>query len=503
MKYVLIALAGVLLFLPGRTRPPSTLHEQGSVALTPGSGEEAARQESRDALMKAVSQRWTGDLDGMIQRRLIRVLTVHSKTQYFVDQGTQRGLTYDAFRLFEDQLNAELKTRQLRVNVVFLTVSYDDLIPALEEGRGDVVAAGELMTEWRKEKVDFTNPTASHVSVVVVTGPGAPPIHTLEDLGGKEVYLQPSRFPQRGVDEFNARLAKAGRPPVRIRPASDVLSNEDILEMVNAGIAPITVAYGYLADFWRQVFPNLVVHHDLAVASDREIAMMVRKNNPQLLARLNAFLALYPEGSLERNILLQKYLKRGTYAKQVTSKQGVARFERVVNYMREYSAKYQLDYLLMGALGYQESGLDQNKRGGSAIGVMQVTPATGSAMKVGDIRQLGPNIHAGVKYIRSMMDQYYADDPMTPLNKTLFTLASYNAGPGRIKQMRELAVQRGLDPNKWFNNVELVTGEVVGRVPVQYVSNIYKYYLAYTMLTEQAEARRKAKGGHAVPDRAP
>jgi membrane-bound lytic murein transglycosylase MltF len=458
-----------------------------------GAGNVSGEQES-DAFMKIVAQKWTGDLDGMIQRRLIRILTIYSKTNFFVDLGTQRGLTYDSFKIFEDDLNKELKNKNIRVHVAFVPVANDDLVPALQEGRGDIVAAGKLITEWRKEKVDFTNPTKSHVSAIVVTGPGAPSITTVQDLGGKEVYLQLSEVSQRGVDSFNAMLAKTGRPPVKIRPAPEVLAPEDILEMVNAGIVPITLTPDYLAQFWQQVFPNIVLHKDVAVRSEGQIAMMVRKNSPQLLAKLNAFIARYPEGSRERNVLLQKYLKDTKYARQVTSKQEAAKFQRVVQYMRKYSDQYGLDYLLMGAQGYQESTLDPNKRSPvGAIGVMQVMPATGKDMNVGDITQLEPNIHAGVKYIRFMMDQFYANEPMDTLNKGLFTFASYNAGPGRIKQLRERAAKRGLDRNKWFNNVELVAAEAIGRETVQYVSNIYKYYLAYKMLTEQREARQKAK----------
>jgi membrane-bound lytic murein transglycosylase MltF len=124
---------------------------------------------------------------------------------------------------------------------------------------------------------------------------------------------------------------------------------------------------------------------------------------------------------------------------------------------------------------------------------MQVMPATGKEQKVGDITQLEPNIHAGVKYIRFMMDQYYKDEPMDRLNKGLFTFASYNAGPARISQLRKRAAARGLDPDKWFNNVEVLAAESIGRETVQYVSNIYKYYLAYQMYTEGQEQRAKAR----------
>jgi membrane-bound lytic murein transglycosylase MltF len=146
------------------------------------------------------------------------------------------------------------------------------------------------------------------------------------------------------------------------------------------------------------------------------------------------------------------------------------------------------------AQGYQESRLDQNARNPSgAIGVMQMLPSTGKHMGFSDITKIEPNIHAGVKYIRFMMNQFYANEPMDRLNKGLFTFASYNAGPGRVAQLRRLAAKRGLDPNRWFNHVEVIAAEKIGRETVRYVSNIYKYYLAYKMVTEQSEERAKVK----------
>jgi membrane-bound lytic murein transglycosylase MltF len=461
----------------------------------------AANAQSQDPEAQADEERaivikpWTGDLDGMIERRRIRVLTTYSKTMFFVDKGTQLGLTVEAFKLFEDDLNKRLKNRNIRVHVVVVPVANDDLIPALLEGRGDIVAAGKVMTAWRAEQVDFANPTMKGISTIVVTGPGVPPITSVQDLSGKEVYLRASDVSSKNVEQFNAKLAAAGKPPVTIRHAPEVLSDEDILEMVNAGLAPMTIVDDYIADFWKQVFPALVLNRSAAVRTEAQTAMMVRKNSPKLVEELNAFLARYPEGSTTRNVLFQKYLKNVKYAKSATSSESVARFLRTVDFVRKYSNQYDLDYLLMAAQGYQESGLDQSRKSAvGAIGVMQVMPATGADMKVGDITEIESNVHAGVKYVRFMMDRYYGDEPMDKLNKGLFTFASYNAGPGRIRGLRERARKRGLDPNKWFNNVELVAAESIGRETVQYVSNIYKYYLAYTMLLDQQQQRLKAKG---------
>jgi membrane-bound lytic murein transglycosylase MltF len=242
------------------------------------------------------------------------------------------------------------------------------------------------------------------------------------------------------------------------------------------------------------VLPKIVLHPEAAVRTEGEIAFMIRKDSPQLKQALNAFLARYPEGSATRNQLLQKYLKSTKFVKDATSQEEMAKFRRTVEFFQKYGDKYDMDYLLMMAQGYQESQLNQNAKSPvGAIGVMQVMPATGKDMNVGDITEIEPNIHAGVKYIRFMVDQFYENEPMDRLNKGFFAFAAYNAGPGRISQLRGLAAKRGLNPNVWFNNVEVIASEKIGRETVTYVSNIYKYYIAYKLVTEEMEDRRKAR----------
>ena len=471
---------------------PAALSQKAEISA--GEAGKNAVGQQRNVARERIISKWTGDLDGMIQRRVIRILTAYSKTQYFIDQGTPRGLVSDMASMFEEDLNKKLKNKNIRVHVMILPVSHDDLIPALLEGRGDIVAAGTMITDPRKEKVDFTNPTRTGVSAIVVTAPGATPVAKVEDLAGREVYLQMSMVSSQGVKRFNDELARKGLAPVKLKPAPEVLAEEDILEMVNAGLVKTTIAFDYLAEFWKQIFPKLVLNKGAAIKTDGQIAMMIRKNSPKLKAELNAFIARFPEGSAQRNVLLQKYLKSVKYAKAATSKEEAAKLERTMAFFRKYGDQYTLDYLLMMAQGYQESQLNQNAKSHvGAIGVMQVMPATGKELKVGDITELEPNIHAGVKYFRFMMDKYYADEPMDRLNKGLFTFASYNAGPARIAQLRKRAAERGLDPNKWFNNVEVVAAESIGRETVQYVANIYKYYLAYQLYMEEQPQRLKAK----------
>jgi membrane-bound lytic murein transglycosylase MltF len=453
-----------------------------------------AKAASDYTLPDATAAKWTGDLDDMIKRRYIRVLVTYSKTNYFVDRGTQRGLTYDAFRLFEDDLNKKLKSKHLRVHVVFVPVSRDNLIPALVQGRGDIAAASLTITPERLKQVDFSDPSRKDVSEIVVTGPGAESIASVEDLSGKEVYVHETTSYHESLQKLNADFAKVGKAPVKVIPAAENLEIEDILEMVNAGLIKMTIADNYIAEFWRKVLPKIALHPEAAVRTGGEIAFMIRKDSPQLKQALNGFLARYPEGSTTRNQLLQKYLKSTQFVKNATSKEEMDKFRRTVEFFRKYGDKYDMDYLLMMAQGYQESRLDQSAKSPvGAIGVMQVMPATGKDMGVGDIAQIEPNIQAGVKYIRFMVDQFFENEPMDKLNKGLFAFAAYNAGPGRISQLRGPAAKRGLSPNVWFNNVEVTASEKIGRETVTYVSNIYKYYIAYKLVAEEMEDRQKAK----------
>jgi membrane-bound lytic murein transglycosylase MltF len=437
--------------------------------------------------------KWTGDLDGMIKRRMIRILVTYNKTHYFVDRGKQRGLAYEAFRLFEHDLNKKLKKRHIRVSVIFVPVSRDDLLPALLDGRGDIASANLTITPERLKQADFSNPVNTDISEIVVTGPGASPVASVEDLSGKEVYVRKTSSFYESLQKLNADLTKAGKAPVKVRLASENLETEDILQMTNAGLIKITIADSHIAGFWKKVLPKITLHPEAAIQTGGSIGFMIRKNSPLLKEELNATLARYPEGSATRNLLLQKYLKSTKFVKEATSKEEMVKFERMVNFFRKYGNTYDMDYLLIIAQGYQESRLDQNARSPvGAIGVMQVMPATGKDMNVGDITRLEPNIHAGVKYIRFMVNQFFEKEPMDRLNKGLFAFAAYNAGPGRISQLRRLASKRGLNPNVWFNNVEVIAAEKIGRETVTYVSNIYKYYIAYTLITEEHEERKKA-----------
>jgi membrane-bound lytic murein transglycosylase MltF len=440
---------------------------------------------------------WTGDLDGMLKRRLIRVLTVYNKTNYFLDKGTQRGATYDIFRLFEEDLNKKLakgnKQKHLKVRVMFIPVARGDLFQALAAGKGDIGAANLTITEERQKLVDFASPLYPNVSELVVSGPASPGVSSLDDLAGREVFVRKSSSYYESLVALNRRFATEKKPAVIIKEAPETLEDEDLIEMVSSGLIPLIVVDKHKADFWKQVFPKIKVHDGVALRTGGDIAWAMRKGSPQLKAVVDDFVARHGKGTTAGNVILMRYLKNEKYVKDATSESERAKFFALVQYFRKYGEKYDVDWLLMGAQGYQESQLNQTARSKvGAIGVMQVMPTTGKELGVGDIAEAEANIHAGVKYMRWMIDQYYGKEPMTPLDKALFAFASYNAGAGRISQLRKEAAKRGLDPNVWFQNVEYVAAEKIGAETVTYVSNIYKYYIAYNLVLEAEAERKKA-----------
>jgi len=440
---------------------------------------------------------WTGDLDVLTAHRAIRVLVPYSKTLYFVDYGgTQRGLCYDFMRAFEDALNQKLARGNLKIHAVFVPVARDQLLPLLIAGQGDVVAANLTITPARAKQVDFVTPVAEGVQEIIVTGPTAPPLHSLDDLSGKEVYVQPTSSYYESLTRINDGFRARKMAPIKLRNAPGHFETEDTLEMLNAGLVKIVVADDYLAKFWKEIYRNITLHPDLIVRSQGDIAFAVRKNSPKLRAELNEFTTTHRVGTLFGNIGLQKYLQQTRWARNAMTEEEVRKFDTMVGLFRKYGDEYRIDWLLMAAQGYQESQLDQTRRSeAGAIGVMQLTPATGEQMGVGDIQQLDANIHAGIKYVRFMVDTYYADDQLDELNKVLFAIASYNAGPNRVRELRKEAAARHLNPNVWFDNVERVASEKIGRETVQYVSNIYKYYVAYTLAQEDvARNFEKATG---------
>jgi len=431
-----------------------------------------------------VTDRVGGDLPAMIERRTIRALVPYSRTFYFLDQeGHQRGLSHAFMRAFEEQINETLDSGLLKVSVVLVPVTRDRLIPWLLDGRGDLIAADLTVTPERAESVLFTEPLAREVRELLVSGPGAEAVESLDDMAGRSVLVRRGSSYFESLRQANGALVDMGLDPMQLEIAPGYFEVGDVLELVNAGVADYAVADEYLAGFWSQALPELTVHEDIVLRSEADIAFAVRPESRALKAELDAFLETHRAGTLFGNIQFQRFLEDTRWVTNPASEKEMERFERLAGLFREYAGRYELDWLLMTAQGYQESKLDHSVRSpAGAVGVMQLLPSTGAEMGVGDVKELDNNIHAAAKYVRFMIDRYYDEPEIAEEDRLMLALASYNAGPRRVRELRAEARAEGLDPNRWFDHVEVIAARRIGRETVDYVRNIYKYYVAYKLV---------------------
>jgi len=461
--------------------------------LQPAAPEAMPRALSLDSITRS----WTGDFDAMRERRLIRVLVPYSRTLFYYDGGHARGLTADLVHDFEAWLNRRYaKTLGNRpISVVPIPVTRDKLIPWVVAGHGDIAAGNLTITPERKRLVDFSHVGLSGVFEVVVSGPASPPVDSLLDLSGEEVNVRRSSSYYASLVELNRRLADARKSPVKIRPVPESLEDEDLMEMVSAGLLGLIVVDDWKAKLWAKILYGLDVHKEVALRTGGQIGWAYRMHSPQLAAEIEAFAAQGLKGAGAAEVRLAIDAQRVQRLYNNVDHVAWRRFESTIDLFRKYGHQYGFDPVMLAAQGFQESRLDQSARSPSgAIGVMQLLPSTGKAMDVGDIRQLEPNIHAGIKYMNRLLERYFNGAHFDAQNRMLFALASYNVGPSRIAALRRRAEQAGLDPNRWFDQVERVAAERIGREPVGYVRNVYKYYVAYRHRLEVLAARRDATG---------
>jgi membrane-bound lytic murein transglycosylase MltF len=443
-----------------------------------------------------VLQKWSGDFDGMSKRHLIRALVPPSKTFYFLDGADQRGLTYELLKEFETYVNSKLKRKALKIKMVVIPTRRDRLLPALVGGIGDIAAGNLTITPARQKKVDFSAPQLTGVNEIIITGPGSPFIQTIDDLSGKEIHVRKSSSYYESLLKLNARFKKSGKKPVKIILADEYLEDEDLLELMNVGLIPMIVIDNHKAEFWAQIFQDLKLHPGIKLRSGGQIAWAIRKNSLRLKKVIDGFIQTHKKGTLKGNILYKRYLQNTKWVRNALAEKELQRFKDAVKYFKRYSQEYDFDWLMIAAQAYQESGIDQSKRSpAGAVGVMQLLPSTAADPNV-NIRKidiLENNIHAGVKYLRFLYDRYFKNEPMSKLNKMLFAFASYNAGPGKIMRLRQKAQQSGFDANIWFRNVENIAARRIGAETVQYVSNIYKYYIAYRFIVKEFSQKKEEK----------
>jgi membrane-bound lytic murein transglycosylase MltF len=440
---------------------------------------------------------WKGDFDAMLERRMVRVFVPYSRSLYFNDKGAERGLAVELVRDFEKYLNRKYARRlgKRPLTVLVIPVTRDKLLTALPAGLADIAVGNLTVTEERQKVVDFAGGRADKpVSEVLVTGPATPPIAGLDDLAGRTVHVRESSSYHQSLVALNQRLQARHRAPVHIALVPDALEDEDMMEMVAVGLLQAIVVDDWKARLWAQVLPKVRVREDIVLRSGGRIAWAIRKGNPRLAAEIEDFYAKEVSRQGLIAVRLASYMRRIRQLQDPTTTAQWKRFEETRRLFEKYGERYSFDPLMLAAQGYQESGLDQTKRSPSgAIGVMQLMPATGKSLAVGDITRVEPNVHGGAKYMDELMTKYFPGARFSETDRALFAFASYNCGASNVQKARTEAAARGLDPDQWFNNVEIVIAERVGIQTTTYVRNIYKYYIAYKLIAEAAETARKAR----------
>nr|WP_250478430.1 MULTISPECIES: transglycosylase SLT domain-containing protein [unclassified Caballeronia] len=436
---------------------------------------------------------WRGDFDAMLERRMIRVLVPFSRTLYFNDRGHERGVTADTVRDFERFVNKTYADRlgKRPFTVIMIPTTRDRLLPGLAEGIGDIAAGNLTVTEDRLKQSDFVSAHALKLTrELVLTGPKSPALSTLGDLKGKTVDVRRHSSYYESLIALNNRFRQAGKPPMRIVLLPDALEDEDAMEMLNVGLLQILVVDDWKARMWAQMLPNVKVHENMAVREGGVVGWAIRKNSPQLKAVIGDFYEKFIRKQSVAEIRLKQYVQGAKQIHNNTESAELKRFRQTVAYFEKYGQQYNFDPLMLAAQGFQESQLNQDAKSRvGAVGIMQLMPATGKELNVGDIKVTQSNIHAGAKYLDQLMTRYFRDAHFSEVDRPLFAFASYNAGPGNIAKMRKEAAARGLNSDVWFNNVEIVVAEKIGVETTTYVRNIYKYYASYHLLKE-AQAQR-------------
>jgi membrane-bound lytic murein transglycosylase MltF len=435
------------------------------------------------------------DLQGTKERGILRVLVGYSHTHYFMDGLNIRGISAENLRRFDPFLQERLGSPRPRINILPIPVARDEMIDFLAAGLADLAVGNITITDARAERVNFSRPLRRDVSELVIHHSDVGDIDSLEALAGRDVHVRRSSSFVQSLEGLNASLLDEGLAPVNIVAVDEHLQTEDILDLVNAGVIPVTVADSHMADFWSGIHESIVVRHDLALQTNRQIAWAIRRDLDGLKPIVDDFIGANREGTLVGNVLFQRYLEDNAYVHNASASADRRRFQAMTELFQRYSKDYDFDWLLIAAQAYQESRLVQSRTSpAGAIGVMQLLPSTAMSPVVGisNIDELEANIHAGHKYLRHIVDHYFSDPEIDELNRHLFSFAAYNAGPTRISRLRREAAARGLDPNVWFGNVERVVAEKVSREPVTYVRNIFKYYVTYKLMQDRSNSGNAA-----------
>ncbi|PMG32542.1 lytic transglycosylase F [Vibrio breoganii] len=441
-------------------------------------------------LSPLLSNTYTGDYKTLKDKGVVRALVSADLGFYYVEGGRPKGIIAEQLHHFE----MNLKKAHPFMRVKIIPVARDELFDALNEGYGDIAVANLTITERREKIIDFSTPILKGVNELFLTSDKVEEITTFSQASGMEVWIRASSSYFESIQVLNRKLSSNGLTPVRVNFIQENLQDIELIEMVNQGLIPATIIDSHKAQLWVNVMENVQVHEQLPLRTDGQIAWALRHDSPEFKKVINSYLKTAKGGTLLGNVIYGKYLQDTRWLTRALNPKKMERLANLSKLFERYGQEYQIDWVMLSAQAFQESGLDNSKvshRG--AVGIMQVLPATARDpyINIPNIKPVENNIHAGTKYLRFIHDRYFSDPDIEANDKVYFSLASYNAGPAKIRRMRALAKKQGFDHNVWFNNVEIVARRNIGREPVQYVANINRYYTIYKQLGEIQDQRNE------------
>lgn len=432
---------------------------------------------SSENLTKHLLKSEKSDLDLIIKKKYLRVLTTKNPYDYYMYQGKMKGIQYEMVSEFVNYLNKKyIPKGDLKIAFELVPVDFDKLIPMLKDGKGDFIAVGLTKTAKREKQVSFTVPYQKVDDVIV----------TRADLSHKD-WKKGEFYVQKNSSYANA--LKAFQKPLMVKAIDPNFNAADVMQFISLKKYNYTLVNSYWAKTIGKRFKNLIVLKDKVFRKNVPIGWATRFDSPKLLEELNHFLPTIKKGSMLGNLLNYKYFNDLGRIETVDFSLEKSSISKYDEYFKKYSRKYKIDWRLLAALCYQESRFTQNiENEWGAIGLFQIKQMTANEpyIKISEISgeaNFENNIHAGVKYLAWIKNRYFdSKNEMTEDARLRMMLAAYNAGPRRVLQAINKAKEMKLDTSKWFRNVELAMLEMGYSEPVIYVSEINKYFVSYELL---------------------
>lgn len=433
------------------------------------------------SIEKRVESSFTGDLTELRERRIIRVLVSHTRTNFFTTPRGFRGIEYDLLKSYENYLNTGVRKKRYETHLTFIPVPFSELLEKLAEGYGDIAASGITVTHKRAESIDFTDPYITEINEVLVSNVHSTKVKNISDLSGKKIVVVANSSYLSHLTLINQLLERVRFETIDIVVADKMLEAEDLLELVNRRVYDYTIVDNHIANIWEDVLNNIQVHPKIIFAKNSNIAWAVQKDLPELKQSLNSFIQKHAKkGNLLGNSVYNKYFGDSYWLSKPLTHDLLKKKPCLRYYFEYYSEFYDIDWQLVASLAYQESHFKQHKKSSAgAIGIMQIKPSTARDRQVNikNINRLENNIHAGIKYLTFLKERYFSDQKYTEKESLNFALAAYNAGPARVQRLQNEAKKDGLNPFVWFYNVETVARKRVGLETVNYVASIQKMKL--------------------------